>query len=185
MSVSRRFLIRSVMLVTVAVAVWPLDAPAQDQAATPGVPAPPAAAVGEQAPGIREQAPEIYYLKDDAGRLVPVPGFRYADFLELFRIREGLGGPALPPAAVLESAVVKIDARGLEPAARSCPVAVECRVRQTRAGWAMVPLELGQVLLEAPPEHDGPGRMLVDADPEGAGYRCWFEPPASTGRRPV
>ena len=196
LSVSRRFLIRSVMLVTVAVAVWPLDAPAQDQAATPGVPAPPAAAVGEQAPGIREQAPEIYYLKDDAGRLVPVPGFRYADFLELFRIREGLGGPALPPAAVLESAVVKIDARGLEPAARSCPVAVECRVRQTRAGWAMVPLELGQVLLEAPPEHDGPGRMLVDADPEGAGYRCWFEPPSDgaadlrhtvrlTGRLPV
>ena len=195
LSVARRFLIWSVMLVTGAAAVCTVDAPAQEPAAPPGERAPPAA-VGEQAPAIREQAPEIYYLKDDAGRLVPVPGFRYADFLELFRIREGLGGPALPPAAVLESVVVKIDARGLEPTARSCPVAVECRVRQTRAGWAMVPLELGQVLLEAPPEHDGPGRMLVDADPEGAGYRCWFEPPADgaadlrhtlrlTGRLPV
>ena len=195
LSVARRFLIWSVMLVTAAAAVCTVDAPAQEPAVPPGERAPPAAVV-EQAPAIREQAPEIYYLKDDAGRLVPVPGFRYADFLELFRIREGLGGPALPPAAVLESVVVKIDARGLEPTARSCPIAVECRVRQTRAGWAMVPLELGQLLLEAPPEHDGPGRMLVDADPEGAGYRCWFEPPADgaadlrhtlrlTGRLPV
>lgn len=165
------------MLLTCAAAVCPPCGVAQEPAA-PSVDRPSAPAVGEQSPVIREQSPELFYLKDDAGRLVPVPGFRYADFLELFRIREGLGGPVLPPAAVLESVVVRIDARGLGPAGRSCPVAVECRVRQTRGGWAMVPLDLGQVLLEAPPEHDGPGRMLVDADPQGKGYRCWFEPPA-------
>lgn len=165
------------MLVTVAAAVCLGEASAQELAPPPGDRTPPPAAAG-QAPAVREEAPELYYLQDDAGRLVPVPGFRYADFLELFRIREGLGGPALPPAAVLESVVVTIEARGLEPAGRSCPVAVEFRVRQTRGGWAMVPLDLGQVLLDAPPEHDGPGRMLVDADPQGKGYRCWFEPPA-------
>jgi hypothetical protein len=131
---------------------------------------------------IRERTPELYYLKDESGRLVPVPGFRYADFLDLFRTREGLGGPALPPAAVIESVIVSIDARRFEPASSSCPVAVECRVRQARGGWAMVPLDLGQVLLDAPPEHDGPGRMIVDADPAGRGYRCWFEPsPAGDG----
>jgi hypothetical protein len=143
--------------------------------------APPAGPAGNSPSVIRERTPELYYLKDDSGRLVPVPGFRYADFLELFRIREGLGGPVLPPAAVLESVIVTIDARRLEPRAASCPIKVECRVRQARGGWAMVPLDLGQVLLDAPPEHDGPGRMLVDADPAGKGYRCWFEPAADAG----
>jgi hypothetical protein len=175
--VARRFLIRSVMLMTVATAICWSNASGQEPPGPPDERAPPAAA--DQSPAVREEAPELYYLQDDAGRLVPVPGFRYADFLELFRIREGLGGPALPPAAVIESVVVAIDARELEPGARSCPVAVECRVRQTRGGWAMVPLDLGQVLLDAPPDHDGPGRMLVDADPQGRGYRCWFEPPAN------
>ncbi|MFM7137343.1 MAG: hypothetical protein ACKO1M_09805, partial [Planctomycetota bacterium] len=173
---ARRVLIRTVTLTTVVAAVCLIDASAQEAVAPPG-PQPPVPAAA-QSPAVREEAPELYYLRDDAGRLVPVPGFSYADFLELFRIREGLGGPALPPAAVLESVVVTIDGRGLEPEDRSCPVAVECRVRQTRGGWAMVPLEFGQLLLDAPPEHDGPGRMLVDADPQGRGYRCWFEPPA-------
>jgi hypothetical protein len=175
-------LIRSVMFMTVVAAVCQVVASAQEPVPPPGERSPPPAAgqtpAAGQSPAVREESPELYYLQDDAGRLVPVPGFRYADFLELFRIREGLGGPALPPAAVIESVVVAIDARELEPGARSCPVAVECRVRQTRGGWAMVPLDLGQVLLDAPPEHEGPGRMLVDADPQGRGYRCWFEPPA-------
>lgn len=175
-SVARRVLIHSVIFLTVVAAVCRSDVRGQASVRPPDQRAPSPAA-GES-PAVREEAPELYYLQDDAGRLVPVPGFRYADFLELFRIREGLGGPALPPAAVLESVVVAIDARELEPGARSCPVAVECRARQTRGGWAMVPLDLGQVLLEAPPAHDGPGRMLVDADPQGRGYRCWFEPPA-------
>ena len=177
LSVARRVLIRSVMLVTVSATVC-LDVSGAQEPGGVAVEGTPATAAGGQPAAVREEAPELYYLQDDAGRLVPVPGFRYADFLELFRMREGLGGPGLPPAAVLESVVVTIDARGLEPGARSCPVAVECRVRQTRAGWAMVPLELGQVLLDLAPTHDGPGRMLVDADPDGKGYRCWFEPPA-------
>ncbi|MDA1201614.1 MAG: hypothetical protein O3C39_08005 [Planctomycetota bacterium] len=127
---------------------------------------------------VRERTPELYYIENDAGRLVPVPGFRYRDFMELFRIKEGLGGPALPPPAVLESVVVAVDARAAAAGIRACPVTVECRVRQARGGWAMVPLALGQILLDGQPRHEGPGRMLLDADPDGSGYRCWFEPPA-------
>jgi len=118
-------------------------------------------------------------MENDAGRLVPVPGFRYRDFMELFRIKEGLGGPAVPPAAVLESVVVAIDGREADAETRACPVTVECQVRQARGGWAMVPLALKQLLLEGQPQHEGPGRMLLDADPDGSGYRCWFEPPAA------
>lgn len=130
------------------------------------------------AQGVREVLPELYYMQDDAGRLVPVPGFQYRDFVELFRIKEGLTGPVLPPAAVLERVTMRIDTRGLTVGATSCPAEVTCVVRQSRGGWAAVPLDLRGLLLAEAPKHDGPGRMLIDAAPDGAGYRAWFDPPA-------
>jgi hypothetical protein len=177
-----------------APAAEPPLAPAAEPPLAPA--AEPRVAPAAEPPPVRELAPELYYLKDESGRLVPVPGFGYSDFLEMFRIKEGLGGPALPPPAILESVVVRIDARGLSdvttttgaqpsgPAGdrrTACPVEVSIRVRQSRRGWAMVPLGLGRVLLDGPPRHEGPGRMLVDADPEGGGYRCWFESPPDAG----
>lgn len=130
------------------------------------------------ADGVREVLPELYYMQDEAGRLVPVPGFQYRDFVELFRIKEGLAGPVLPPDAVLERVTMRIDTRGLTVGGTLCPADVTCVVRQSRGGWAAVPLDLRGLLLAEPPKHDGPGRMLVDAAPDGAGYRVWFDPPA-------
>jgi hypothetical protein len=124
---------------------------------------------------VTEVGPQIFYLQDDAGRLVPVPGFRYSDFVELFRMQEGLPGAVRPPAAVLEGVTVRIDLGAVD--AGACPVTVECTVRQTRAGWVHVPLDLAGLLLTAPARHDGPGRMLVDTLPDRAGYRAWFDAP--------
>ncbi len=132
-------------------------------------------------PGVREVLPELYYMQDEAGRLVPVPGFQYRDFVELFRMKEGLAGPVLPPATVLERVTVKVDARNLAVGATSCPAEVECVVRQSRSGWVAVSIDLRGLLLGEPPKHNGPGRMLVDAAPDGAGYRAWFDPPADGG----
>lgn len=125
---------------------------------------------------VREVQPELYYMQDDAGRLVPVPGFRYRDFVEMFRIKEGLAGPAMPPAAVLENVTVRIDARQVQAGSGSCPAEVQGVVRQSRGGWAPVALDLRGLVLTAPPRHQGAGRMLVDAAPDGGGYRAWFEP---------
>lgn len=160
------------------------NATAPADAAPPAVVLPPAGEAASPLPttlGVREVMPELYYMQDDAGRLVPVPGFRYRDFVEMFRIKEGLAGPALPPAAVLEGVTVRIDALELVARGGSCPAEVECVVRQSRGGWASVPLDLRGLLLGEPPRHEGPGRMLVDAAPDGGGYRAWFEPPASGG----
>jgi len=133
---------------------------------------------------VREEQPELYYMQDDAGRLVPVPGFQYRDFVEMFRIKEGLAGPALPPAALLESVTVRIDARDLTGGRTACPAEIECVVRQSRSGWTAVPLALRGLLLAERPRHDGPGRMLVDAAPDGRGYRAWFDlPPATADAR--
>jgi hypothetical protein len=196
--------IRAILLAALVPVLLGAAAAGQEPLATAADAPPQPAATRPEAglPEVRELSPELYYLKDESGRLVPVPGFGYRDFLELFRIKEGLGGPALPPPAILESVVVRIDARGLDarpasvPADRkaaddsaavggsdqtACPVAATIRVRQSRGGWVMVPLGLGGVLLDGPPRHEGPGRMLVDADPDGGGYRCWLEATAGPG----
>lgn len=132
------------------------------------------------APAVVEERPEIFYLQDAAGRLVPVPGFRYRDFLELFRLREGLPAALEPPAAVVESLVVRCDLARGDAAAGTCPATVECTVRQTRGGWARIPLGLDRFVIAGPPRHEGPGRAVVDADPDG-GYRGWFDAPAGDG----
>ena len=147
-------------------------------------------------PTVRESAPEIYYMQDDAGRLVPVPGFRYRDFVDLLRIKEGLPGLPEPPPAVLENVVL----RGTVPSAAdataagaarptTCAVTVELTVRQSRSGWVSLPLALDGLLLTAAPRHEGPGRMLLAADasadvrtttaaqPQPGGYRLWITGP--------
>ena len=145
-------------------------------------------------PTVRESAPEIYYMQDDAGRLVPVPGFRYRDFVDLLRIKEGLPGLPEPPPAVLENVVLRAAmpsagaADGTEASAArptTCAVTVELTVRQSRSGWVSLPLALDGLLLTAAPRHEGPGRMLLAADAgsgaaahqQSGGYRLWMTGP--------
>ena len=131
------------------------------------------AARAEPAPAAKEVGPEIFYLRDDAGRLVPVPGFGYRDFVELLRLKDGLPGVPQPPAAVLErvevSGDVAVTGGGV------CELTITLRLRQTRAGWARVPLALSGLALTATPEHDGEGRLLLEADAATGGYDAWLE----------
>ena len=145
-------------------------------------------------PTVRESMPEIYYLQNDSGRLVPVPGFRYRDFVDLLRIKEGLPGLPEPPPAVLEKAVLRAtvtssasevpageNGTAATPAQPStCEVTVELTVRQSRSGWVSLPLALDGLLMTQAPRYEGPGRMLLAAEPPGValpqqgGYRLWI-----------
>ena len=147
---------------------------------------PQAASPQPPAPRVEEVAPELFYLEDDTGNLVPVPGFRYRDFVELLRLKEGLPGLPEAPAAVIESIRIRCDLTGDEAAGGgTCPITAEIVVRQLRSGWAGVPLELGGLLLTSPVRHEGPGRVLLTAEPEASranrpgprhrGYRAWFD----------
>lgn len=134
----------------------------------------------EGAAGVAEVQPELFYVPDESGRLVPIPGFKYRDFVDLFRIKEGLAGGLQPPGAVLESVVVRIDARDVAFHAAgsgqaTCPVTAEFTIRQLAAGWTPIPLESGGLILSAAPRHEGPGRMVVDVEPGRSGYRAWFD----------
>lgn len=131
------------------------------------------AAGTEPAPALKEVAPDIFYLRDDGGRLVPVPGFGYRDFVDLLRLKDGLPGVPRPPAAVLERIEVggdlTADATGV------CKLTITLRLRQTRAGWGRVPLALSGVAFTAAPEHDGAGRLLIEADAATGGYEAWLD----------
>jgi len=133
-----------------------------------------AAEVGGESPdAVKAVEPDLYYLRDDAGRLVPVPGFRYRDFVDLLRIRDGLPGIPQPPAAVLERVEITGDlgATGGD----TCQLTVRVSLRQTRAGWSRVPLELRGMVVTTPPRHEGEGRLIVDVDQRGGGYEAWLE----------
>lgn len=172
------------LFVAVTIAAW-----AQTQAQEPAAPAAPGPVADDSRspPRIVESEPQVFYMEGDAGRLVPVPGFRYRDFVELFRLKEGLPGAGRPPAAVLEQVSIGIDL-GAAADTRQAEVRVECRARQTEGGWAAVPLALDGLVLSALPEHEGPGRMLVDRAVAGRGLRAWFESagaPAADARHVV
>ena len=134
---------------------------------------------------VKQVAPEIYYLRDDAGQLVPVPGFRYHDFVDLLRLKEGLPGLPETPAAVLESIQVTGTLAGPGRSVdASSPLTVTLTVRQIRPGWVSVPLELGGFVITGEPKHSGEGRFLLAVDPaadvQERGYQGWFEGKADT-----
>ena len=137
-----------------------------------------AAGGAEPAPAVKEVEPEIFYLRDDGGRLVPVPGFRYRDFVDLLRLKDGLPGLPQPPAAVLEWIEVDGDLTARD--RNACRLTVTLRLRQIRSGWARLPLALGGVVLTASPEHQGEGRCIVDADAKTRGYDVWLEAAADS-----
>lgn len=165
----RRFLIAAACgLVSVTCAAVVVEAQ------QPAGPAPPVR--------VEERKPELFYLENDSGGLVPVPGFRYRDFVELLRLKEGLPGPAQPPAAVLEEIRVQVDLAAV--AEGTCPATVVCTIRQARRGWVEVPLGCAGLILTRPPRHAGPGRLLVDAAPESRGYRAWLDAAPEPGQEP-
>ncbi len=130
---------------------------------------------GEEAPSeqegpvareVRQVEPSLYYVEDDLGRLIPVPGFRYRDFVDLVRLRDGLPAQAETPGVVLEQLRMKV----LLPAPTGSNVThadvdVECVVRSTRQGWGMLPLKLPELVLAEPPEVVGNGEVVVTVDP--------------------
>ena len=161
-----------VLLAAALAGGWCGDAPAQ----------PPDA----RGPRVMEVVPPLLYLQDDGGRLVPVPGFRYRDFVDLLRLKEGLPSLPVKPEAVLEAVVVTGRLPETSAAAGgSCAVTVHLSVRQTRGGWVQLPLEFGRLILSAAPQYEGAGRCVLEgiqtpagAEPDqarqNAGYRGWF-----------
>ncbi len=115
---------------------------------------------------VRQVEPNLYYVEDDLGRLIPVPGFRYRDFVELVRLRDGLPAQPEVPGVVLEKLRIKVILPApTEGNVTYADVDVECVVRSTRPGWGMLPLKLPELVIAEPPRVVGDGEVVVTIDP--------------------
>jgi hypothetical protein len=115
---------------------------------------------------VRQVEPNLYYVEDDLGRLVPVPGFRYRDFVELVRLRDGLPAQPEVPGVVLEKLEIKVILPApTENNVTHADINVECVLRSTRSGWSMLPLKLPELVISEPPTVVGEGEAVVTIDP--------------------
>jgi len=116
-----------------------------------------------------EVKPEVYYIRYKDGRLVPVPGLSYDDFIRLYRLKEKIDQPEAAPRFSLEQMTLTGAARG-----DRVELAVVFKVLLSGTDWVRVPLRLNKCVLRGPAEYKGAGEELLQPDPSGEGYVCWI-----------
>ena len=123
-----------------------------------------------QRPAVVELAPELMYLRDESGKLVPVPGFSYEDFLELMRLKHELAQPAVEaPPYSFQQIILEGETNG-----RLAHLTARFDVLLTEPDWVQVPLGMGSAALEGPVDYEGGGECLLDYYERESQYRAWL-----------
>lgn len=133
-------------------------------------PATPPRVGGDVGPDFRPSKPDVYYLRDKEGKLVPVPDFTYEDFKRLYDLDRKLIDAAAPPRYVLSS--VSIVGKVENDQAR---LQIQVRVTTKAEGWVSIPLRLSGAVLRDQPKYDGAGKVLVEYHRERDGYVVWLQ----------
>lgn len=150
-------LLLGLVVSTAAVAqTVPPAAPPLDTAPTP----PPVA--------IREAKPEVYFVKDKNGELVPLVGFTLEQFEKMLR-EEGTAPSPAKPQYHIES----VEATGGVDA-RNARLSITFVIDVDAAGWIRVPLGLRGSALEKQAEYAGPGKFTLEYDPRQDEYALWL-----------
>ena len=121
--------------------------------------------------------PDVYYLRDKEGKLVPVPDFTYEDFKRLYDLDRQLADAVAPPRYVLNR--VTAQGRVEDEVAR---LRVEFRLTLKTDSWVAVPLRLSGTVLRAEPQYDGPGQVLLEHQASRDGYVVWLRDAAEKPR---
>ncbi|MFO0903971.1 MAG: hypothetical protein U0939_13285 [Pirellulales bacterium] len=119
---------------------------------------------------IRPTRPDVYYLRDKDGKLVPVPDFSYEDFKRLYDLDRKLTDAAAPPKHVLSQLQVTGQIEG-----EQAVLQVQVRVTAKTEGWTSIPLRFSGAILRNQPQYDGPGKLLVEYHRERDGYVVWLQ----------
>ncbi len=140
-------------------------------ATTDGKPASPPATDRPDGPtDLRPTRPDVYYLRDKDGKLVPVPDFSYEDFKRLYDLDRKLTDAVVPPKYVLSqlqvTGQIEVDQAVLQ---------VQVRVTSKTDGWTSIPLRFPGAILRDQPRYDGPGTVLVDYHRDRDGYVVWLQ----------
>ncbi|MBN2022415.1 MAG: hypothetical protein JW809_06430 [Pirellulales bacterium] len=131
----------------------------------------PAAAVVEAAPRpdrVEEAPLPLYYVEDEQGKLVPMFGFTFEDFMRAFRRIEGLA-PSAPAASYV---IERFSARGRVQGSR-VELDVQYDLIARDEGRFRVPLRLGGAVARGPLESDPDVRAILEYDEQAKDYVCW------------
>lgn len=125
-------------------------------------------AAGPAAAEVREAKPEVYFVRDKDGNLVPVPDFSYEEFKRLYDLDQKLTQAAAPPAFVIQ----ELHAEGT---AGDDFADLEIRLKWVvkSDAWVKIPLRLGTAVLRETPAYDGPGEYFLEGE-RGGGFSAWI-----------
>jgi len=109
------------------------------EGAKPGQPEgsgkPPSKPPQSASPRVEESRPVLYYLKDQQGKLVPVPGMTWEDFKKARDVLLGIKARNQRPPYALQSMLITGTA-----GAKHAELTVQVKVLVREEGWVRVPL---------------------------------------------
>ncbi|MBN2473677.1 MAG: hypothetical protein JXB62_03640 [Pirellulales bacterium] len=162
----------AIAMVACHLVLWCCPGHAQDAGAAgapDGAKQPPGAASPAPRAEVEESQPTLYYLEDEHGNLIAVPGFRWEDFKKYYDLKHQFEQQQQQPPYSLQ----RISASGTTGAERA-ELTLEMGVLVRREGWARVPLHLDQAVLREPAVYQGPGEGFVHLTEGGDGYTGWI-----------
>lgn len=115
-----------------------------------------------------EVLPKIFLLKDKDGKLQPMPGMGFEDFMEAWKQKQQLAQPVKLPAY----SVQKLSIGGTVSGTRA-ELLAEFSISVMARGWVGVPLRLNESIVREP-VMEGPGEHVLDYDPARDGYIVWI-----------
>lgn len=113
--------------------------------------------------------PDVYYLRDKQGALVPVPDFSYEDFMRLYDLDRKLSDRTTPPAYVLSNLMLTGRVDGDQATIR-----MQARIVSRREGWVRIPLRFNGAVLRDQPKYDGGGTILAESVRDSDGFVVWI-----------
>lgn len=149
----------------------------------PKTPAVPSAPPSPPLPG--EVGPALYLLKDKDGELRAVPGFKFEEFIELYRLKNRLSGTEERPRYVISHAMLTGSARG-----QTVSLSAALTIEMNDDNWVRIPLGFSNSIVDGDPKLDGAGEVVLEyadapsvvgraantmATTERTGYVLWLK----------
>ena len=128
-----------------------------------------AKASSEMPSQIRQAKPDLFYLPDEHGGLQAVPGFRFEDFEDLYRIKQGIQNQNQMPSYSLSAVSASGDVEQ-----NLAKLTIDFDVAVHVDGWVGVRLRLDQAILYTEPKYDGPGIQSLHREPDVGSYVSWI-----------
>lgn len=119
-------------------------------------------------PRVLQGEPDVYYLRNKAGELVPMLDWEYEDFRGLWEEKRASLGGKLPPPYTIEALTLS----GRQAGDR-LEISVDLDIRTHRSQWVQIPLMLKELILQDEPDsvkYSGSGEFVLSVDGAGSGY---------------